>query len=163
MFECNLDFSPSSSRETGSYRLIELSGDLATSIEVALRDNTCLRWVASLCRVIQGIHGRRFTASLTIKGHANDDAVICTTDKTFTMRSVVLSNTVLVVTPIPDDPLSNFTDDTVVIRDQLNEVIELVPVAPKLHQLSAMIRDRQYDEGQVDDDTQETENKVPQI
>ena len=78
------------------------------------------------------------------------------------MRSVALSNTVLVVTPVPDDPSSDLTDDAVVIRDQLNEVIELVPVAPKLHKLSAMIRDRQYDEGQGDEDTQEMENKVLQ-
>lgn len=78
------------------------------------------------------------------------------------MRSVALSNTVLVVTPVPDDPSSDLTDDAIVIRDLLNEVIELVPVAPKLHKLSAMIRDRQYDEGQGDEDTQEMENKVLQ-
>jgi hypothetical protein len=75
------------------------------------------------------------------------------------MRSVALSNTVLVVTPTPDDSTSNFSDDAVVICDQLNEVIELVPIVPKLHKLYAMIRDRQYDEGQ-EDDTREHENKV---
>jgi len=76
------------------------------------------------------------------------------------MRSVALSNTVLVVTPIPDDPSSDVRDDTVVIRDQLNEVIEPVPIVPRLHKLSAMIRDRQYDEGQEDDDTTDHEKKV---
>jgi sister chromatid cohesion protein DCC1 len=77
------------------------------------------------------------------------------------MRSIALSNTILVVTPIPDDPttLNSIDNAAVVIRDQLNEVIELVPVVPKLHKLSAMIRDRQYDEGQ-DDDAQEDESKV---
>lgn len=93
--------------------------------------------------------------SLTIKGHANDDAVLCTRDKTFTMRSVVLSNTILIVSPIPDGPTSNLIDDTVVIRDQLNEVIELVSIVPKLHKLSAIIRDRQYDEGEDDNNIQE--------
>jgi sister chromatid cohesion protein DCC1 len=90
---------------------------------------------------------------LTIKGHANDDAVLCTEDKTFTIRSVALSNAVLVVTPNPDD-----SDDAVVIRDQLNEIIELVPIVPKLHKLSTVIRDRQYDDD--DDDSRGPENKV---
>jgi hypothetical protein len=48
MFECNLDFSPSSSRESGSYKLIELTPDLATYIENALGDNTDLRSDSSL-------------------------------------------------------------------------------------------------------------------
>ena len=44
MFEYNLDFSPFSYRESGSYKLIELPSDLATSIENALSgDNTDLR------------------------------------------------------------------------------------------------------------------------
>ena len=77
------------------------------------------------------------------------------------MRSVALSNTVLVVTPIPDDPVSNFTDGAIVIRDQLNEIIEPVPIVPKLHKLSAIIRDREYDEGQEDDDIR-VEDKVRQ-
>ena len=71
------------------------------------------------------------------------------------MRSVVLSNTILIVSPIPDGPTSNLIDDTVVIRDQLNEVIELVSIVPKLHKLSAIIRDRQYDEGEDDNNIQE--------
>jgi len=76
------------------------------------------------------------------------------------MRSIVLSNSVLVVTPIPDDHRSNFIDDAVVIRDQLNEIIELVPIVPKLHKLSTIIRDRQYDEGKEDENSQEHGNKV---
>ena len=160
MFECNLDFSPSSSRESGSYKLIELTPDLVTCIENALENNQDLRSDSSLCtRLRPGIHEIH---RLTIKGHPNEDAVICTEDKTFTLRSVALSNTVLVVTPIPDDPASNFTDGAIVIRDQLNEIIELVPVVPKLHRLSAMIRDRQYDDGQEDDDTRVHENEVRQ-
>ncbi len=67
------------------------------------------------------------------------------------MRSIVLSNTILVTTPAPDEEASDYTDGAVVIRDQLNEIIELVPVVPKLHKLSALIRHRQYDEGQEDE------------
>lgn len=67
------------------------------------------------------------------------------------MRSVVLSNSVLVVTAPPDGASAlDFTDDAVVIRDQVNEVIELVPVVPKLHKLETLLRGREYDEGQED-------------
>jgi sister chromatid cohesion protein DCC1 len=62
------------------------------------------------------------------------------------MRSIGLSNTILVVTPVPDSCSAEFGEDAVVIRDQLNEVIELAPAVAKLHKLSALIRDRQYDE-----------------
>jgi len=63
------------------------------------------------------------------------------------MRSIGLSNTILVVTSVPDNRAVEFAEDTVVIRDQLNEVIELVPAVAKLQKLSVLIRDRQYDEG----------------
>jgi len=75
------------------------------------------------------------------------------------MRSIVLSNTVLVATAAPDGHASNYSDDAVFIRDQLNEIIELVPVVPKLHKLSASIRSRQYDEGQ-EDEVQDDETTV---
>ena len=63
-----------------------------------------------------------------------------------------MSNTLLVVTPVPDDCASQFADDAVVIRDQLNEIIELTPSVPKLHKLSRVLKDRQYDESFEEDD-----------
>lgn len=93
-------------------------------------------------------HAGRFTSSrdrLSIKGHPTEDAVICTADKTYTLRSVALSNTVLVVTPSRTDP-----DGTVHVRDQLHEVLELVPSVPKLHKLSVLLRGMEYDEGDED-------------
>jgi len=75
------------------------------------------------------------------------------------MRSIGLSNTVLVVTPVPDVCASDFAEDVLIIRDQLNEIIELVPAVPKLHKLAAVIRDRQYGEGQ-EDDMEQDENAV---
>ena len=82
---------------------------------------------------------------LSIKGHPTEDAVVCTADKTYTLRSVALSNTVLVVTPSRTDP-----DGTVHVRDQLHEVLELVPSVPKLHKLSVLLRGMEYDEGDED-------------
>ena len=89
---------------------------------------------------------------LTIKGDPEDDAVLCSAERTYGMRSIGLSNTLLVVTPVPDDCASQFADDAVVIRDQLNEIIELTPSVPKLHKLSRVLKDRQYDESFEEDD-----------
>ncbi|KAJ7179056.1 sister chromatid cohesion protein Dcc1 [Mycena filopes] len=80
---------------------------------------------------------------LSIKGQSGEDAVLCTNDTTYTIRSVVLSNSILVVTPPPS---SESTAD-VVIRDQVNEVLELTPAVPKLHKLSTLLRGREYDDG----------------
>jgi len=82
--------------------------------------------------------------------------VLCSNEKTFTMRSVVLSNTVLLVTSPPDhDPSSTeFPGDVVVIRDQVNEIMQLTPAVPKLHKLSSLLKGREYDEGQEDQDNE---------
>lgn len=71
--------------------------------------------------------------------------MVCTADRTYTLRSVVLSNTVLVATPSRTDP-----DGTVHVRDQIHEVLELVPSVPKLHKLSVLLRGMEYDEGDED-------------
>jgi sister chromatid cohesion protein DCC1 len=81
--------------------------------------------------------------------------MLCSGEKTYGMRSIGLSNTFLVVTPVPDDCASQFADDTVVIRDQLKEIIELTPSVPKLHKLSRLLKDRQYDEGLEEDDDED--------
>lgn len=84
---------------------------------------------------------------MTIKGQTDEDAVLCTADKTYTLRSVVLSNSVLVVTP----PTTGSNED-IVIRDQLHEVLEAVPCIPKLQKLRGILRGTEYDEGHEDDD-----------
>lgn len=71
------------------------------------------------------------------------------------MRSVVLSNTVLVVTSPPaylPDGEPNENVDVVVIRDQLNEIMELTPSVPKLHKLKGLLKGLEYDEGQDEED-----------
>lgn len=57
----------------------------------------------------------------------------------------MLSNTVLVLTPSRTSP-----DGTVHVRDQLHEVLELVPSIPKLHRLSVLLQGMEYDEGDED-------------
>ncbi|KAG0706126.1 sister chromatid cohesion protein Dcc1 [Suillus ampliporus] len=127
MSELDIRLSAATAQDTGSFRLLELPPELCKIIEAASEKSP----------------------SLFIKGHPTEDAVLCTSDKTYAVRSVVLSNTVLVVTPSRSDP-----DGTVHIRDQLHEIMELVPVVPKLHKLSILLRDMEYDEG--DEDRQAT-------
>ena len=102
--------------------------------------------------------------SLKIKGKANEDAVLCTRDKTFAMKSVVLSNSVLVVTSPPDTSSAEFSvDSDVVIRDQVNEIIELTLSVPKLHKLAILLRGREYDDGQAGNTVPDNEAVRPPI
>jgi sister chromatid cohesion protein DCC1 len=122
MDELQLAFSPSSASEAGSFRLLELPPEI--------------------CKLAESTVGN---LSLCIKGNANEDAVLCTSDKTYTIRSVVLSNSILVVGPAPEG-------NRVVIRDQRHEILELMPSVPKLHKLGGLLRGREYDEGHEDED-----------
>ncbi|KIJ99391.1 hypothetical protein K443DRAFT_102282 [Laccaria amethystina LaAM-08-1] len=133
MQESCLSFSPISSEEAGFFKLLELTPELVTLIE-------------------EGTNKYSYAPSLIVKGQPGEDAVICTVDKTYSMRTVDLSNSVLVITPPPDAFASKFTDTGVVIRDQLNEIIELAPIVPKLHKLSTLLRGREYDDEEHDED-----------
>ena len=93
---------------------------------------------------------------LTIKGQPNEDAVLCTNDKTYALRSVALSNSVLVVTPSTLDSRVSGERQAVFIRDELHEILEITPTVPKLHKLSHLLRGREYDES----DEPDSESKV---
>jgi sister chromatid cohesion protein DCC1 len=56
----------------------------------------------------------------------------------------------LVVTPPPDTALE-FSEDVVVIRDQVNEILELTPTVPRIQKLVSLLRGREYDETNEDD------------
>lgn len=85
--------------------------------------------------------------SLCIKGHTTDDAVLCTAEKTYNLRSVVLSNSVLVVTPS-----SSNADAGLDIRDEIHDVLELTLCVPKLHRLKGLLRGLEYGENAEDED-----------
>jgi len=116
-----LTFSPSSVKESGNFRLLELPPDLLKSI--GSNDNSPLTW--------------------TVKGNPAEDAVLCTDDKTYSIRSVSLSNSILVVTP-------GEVQDQIVIRDTSHELLQVTPVLPKVHKLVGLLRGREYDEGRED-------------
>jgi sister chromatid cohesion protein DCC1 len=84
-----------------------------------------------------------------IKGGPEDDAVLCTLDKTYKIRSVTLSNSVLLVSPSPH---VDGSENQVVIQDSLNELLELVPAVPKLHRMNVLLKEHEWEEGHEDDD-----------
>ncbi|KAI0302768.1 hypothetical protein BC826DRAFT_1089810 [Russula brevipes] len=113
----------------GSFRLLELPPDLCKLVESSVDDI----WL-----------------SLMIKGGPEDDAVLCTSDRTYNIRSVMLSNSVLVVSPRSD---VDGSEDQVVIRDSLNELLELVPTVPKLHRMNVLLKGHEWEEGHEEDDS----------
>ncbi|KAF8482774.1 sister chromatid cohesion protein Dcc1 [Russula ochroleuca] len=115
---------------SGSFRLLELPPDLCRLIESSVDD-----------------------PSLMIKGGPEDDAVLCTSDKTYNIRSVTLSNSVLVVSPVPH---IDGGEDQVIIQDSLNELLELVPAVPKLHRMNVMLQEHEWEEGYEEEDEDES-------
>lgn len=85
-----------------------------------------------------------------IKGGPEDDAVLCTSDKTYNIRSVTLSNSVLLVSPSPH--IDGSGENQVVIQDSLNELLELVPAVPKLHRMNVLLKEHEWEEGHEEDD-----------
>ena len=82
-----------------------------------------------------------------IKGGPEEDAVLCTSDRTYNVRSVTLSNSVLVLSPTPH---IDGSDDQVVIQDSLNELLELAPAVPKLHRMNVLLQEHVWEEGHED-------------
>ncbi|KAL1413152.1 Ctf8p and Ctf18p associating protein [Vanrija albida] len=70
---------------------------------------------------------------LTIKGRPADDSVLCTADKTYTLRSVTISNSLVVLR-------SAAADRTLAIRDICHEVLECVPSAGRVERLGTVLR-----------------------
>ena len=85
-----------------------------------------------------------------IKGGPEDDAVLCTSDNTYNIRSVTLSNSVLLVSPSPH--IDGSGENQVVIQDSLNELLELVPAVPKLHRMKVLLKEHEWEEGHEDDE-----------
>ncbi|KAH9924475.1 uncharacterized protein B0H18DRAFT_1119996 [Fomitopsis serialis] len=133
MPEYTLKFSSSAVADTAAFKLLELPPDLSKLVESNPDESS----------------------SWSIKGNPDEDAVLCTADKTHTIRSIALSNSVIVATA--GDREDTSTDEasystSVEVRNQLNEILELVPSVPRLHKLHVLLRGKEYDEGQEGDD-----------
>ncbi|KAF9446941.1 hypothetical protein P691DRAFT_803234 [Macrolepiota fuliginosa MF-IS2] len=127
MPEYDLCFSASATDDAATFKLLELPPELAQLIDTTVQNSS---------------------VTFTVKGQPNEDAVLCTQDKTYTLRSVALSNSVLVVTaPSSGSSIDNVNGgEPAVIRDELHEILELLPTVPRLHRLIGLLRGREYDE-----------------
>ncbi|KAG9014540.1 hypothetical protein FRB95_007221 [Tulasnella sp. JGI-2019a] len=127
----------SSTSTVGQYKLIELPPELIKVVEA--KDAKAL-------------------TKVSIRGRTTDDAVLCTDTRTYSLRSVQMSNSYLVLTG------SNKAEDDhgkLILRDQVNEIIELVPVVPKLDRLTALLRGNSYKLDGDNDEDEDTEDDRP--
>ncbi|TXT16010.1 hypothetical protein VHUM_00513 [Vanrija humicola] len=72
---------------------------------------------------------------LTIKGRPADDSVLCTTERTYTLRAVSISNSLVVLRDAPERAR------TLAIRDICHEVLECVPTAGRVERLGTVLRE----------------------
>ncbi|ORY25957.1 sister chromatid cohesion protein Dcc1 [Naematelia encephala] len=83
---------------------------------------------------------------LTIKGRPNDDAVLCTPSTTFLLRTVTISNSLLILRPPPPRPATaTRTDPTLEIRDTCHQVLECVPQAASLERIRTVLRESAWE------------------
>lgn len=80
--------------------------------------------------------------SLSIRGREDDEAVLCTLNRTYNMRAVVVSNSYYVLTP----PTSNESESgDAVIRGHVKQLLEITPSVAKLDSLRGLLRQSEYD------------------
>ncbi|RUS21597.1 hypothetical protein BC937DRAFT_92141 [Endogone sp. FLAS-F59071] len=82
---------------------------------------------------------------LCIKGLPDDDAVLCTSESTFAIREVQLSNSLLLISPM----LTEEEDDPAVpeiwsVQDNLSSIVELTPCLPRLERLNDLLGTSMY-------------------
>ncbi|KIM31341.1 hypothetical protein M408DRAFT_15130 [Serendipita vermifera MAFF 305830] len=119
---------------TTQYRLLELPPDLCKLIESAS----------------SGVR-------LEIKGREGDDAVLCTENKTYALRSVNVSNS-LHVTTGPEDSLGSGPGNSIFLNEGIHEIMEIVPTVPKLDRLRGILRGSEYGEEEWDNDMRNEES-----
>ncbi|CAE6438352.1 unnamed protein product [Rhizoctonia solani] len=108
-------------------------------------------------------------ANLSIRGRPDDEAVLCTQSKTYAIRSVALSNSVLIMSNAgpdskPCDPVELLEHDetnTLVISGEVSEILELVPTVPRLESLLQHLRGCEWNDDESDEETYESNVNDP--
>lgn len=83
--------------------------------------------------------------------------MLCTASKTYQLRAISISNSCLVVTGPSLSASDNTEENVVVVRDQVQRILELAPIPPKLDRLRGLLRGHEYDEDHDLYDEQEDE------
>ncbi|QRV93859.1 sister chromatid cohesion protein [Ceratobasidium sp. AG-Ba] len=101
--------------------------------------------------------------NLTIRGQPDDDAVFCTKDKTYALRSVTLSNNFLIVSTNSGTPIDSRTEkiDEIVISGEAAEILELVPTVPRLENILGHLKGCEYYDEESDEETYESNVNDP--
>lgn len=116
-----------------SYQLLELPAEVLKQVE---GKSEPLRWVARAIIPTFRPNPWLIPRSLTIKGRPSDDAVLCTPTGTYTLRSVSVSNSLLVCRA----PVREGKGLELEIRDTSHEIIELVPQPPDVERIRSVLR-----------------------
>jgi sister chromatid cohesion protein DCC1 len=77
--------------------------------------------------------------SLYIKGATDEEAVLCTKKKTYSVRQVNLSNSLLLASQSQDDTLPVYN-----IKDTQFSTIELSPCLPRIEKLDTILNPTMY-------------------
>ncbi|CAE6401006.1 unnamed protein product [Rhizoctonia solani] len=110
-------------------------------------------------------------ANLSIRGRPDDDAVLCTQSKTYAIRSVALSNSLLIMSNVKSNSkpsgdsaielLETDETDTMVISGEVSEILELVPTVPRLENLLHHLRGCEWNDDESDEETYESNVNDP--
>ncbi|KAI9010494.1 sister chromatid cohesion protein Dcc1 [Phycomyces nitens] len=76
------------------------------------------------------------SGNVTIKGLAEDEAVLCTDTATYSVRQVNTSNSMLLVIPESNNEMT--------VVDDLSSSIELIPCLARLQRIDSLLRDTSY-------------------
>ncbi|EIW67674.1 hypothetical protein TREMEDRAFT_33206 [Tremella mesenterica DSM 1558] len=121
---------PGDEHNDESYQLLELPGEVLKKLE---------GWNGSL------------SFPIIIKGRPSDDAVLCTSDATFALRTVTISNSLLLSSTSKTKRIrfedADFTTKhdkrsrpTLEIRDTRHEILECVPIAGNVERIRTLLR-----------------------
>ncbi|KAG8746962.1 hypothetical protein FRC10_002761 [Ceratobasidium sp. 414] len=101
--------------------------------------------------------------NITIRGQPDDDAVFCTQDKTYALRSVTLSNNFLIVSAASGSALGSKSVETndLVITGEAAEILELVPTVPRLENILSHLKGCEYHDDESDEETYESNVNDP--
>lgn len=100
---------------------------------------------------------------LTIRGQPDDDAVLCTQDRTYALRSVTLSNNFLIVSTAAGAALDSESEkaNELVISGDAAEILELVPTVPRLENILGHLKGCEYYDDESDEETYESNVNDP--
>ncbi|KAG8720777.1 hypothetical protein FRC08_018236 [Ceratobasidium sp. 394] len=125
-------------REPPQYCLVELSADIVDLV-------------------------KKGKPNITIRGSPDDDAVLCTQDKTYALRSVTLSNNFLIVSAASGFGIGSKSAETneLVISGEATEILELVPTVPRLENILSHLKGCEYYDEESDEETYESNVNDP--